>query len=138
MLSPYVFTPSTYNSVIYHQNAFNLMKVMEFFSDRYVQLIAIYNLNGLIFNRIPLVRELKLREEFNIKMVYGGLREENRFMIDGLNAQTFTDKPYVEAGFGFQNLFQILGVEYIRRITYTEGLPENRKWGIRANLLFRF
>lgn len=138
MLSPYLFTSSTYNSVIYHQNAFNLMKVMEFFSDRYVQLIAIYNLNGLIFNRIPLIRELKLREEFNIKMVYGGLREENKFMIDGLNAQTFTDKPYIEAGFGFQNLFQVFGLEYIRRITYTEGLPENRKWGIRANLLFRF
>ncbi|MFA6807175.1 MAG: DUF5686 family protein, partial [Bacteroidales bacterium] len=138
ILSPYLFTSTTYNSIIYHQNAFNLMKVMEFFSDKYVQLIAIYNLNGLIFNRIPLIRELKLREEFNIKMVYGSLRDENRFMIDNTNVKTFTNKPYIEAGFGFQNLFQVLGVEYIRRITYTEGLANSKKWGIRANLQIRF
>ncbi|MCK9163690.1 MAG: DUF5686 and carboxypeptidase regulatory-like domain-containing protein [Bacteroidales bacterium] len=138
ILSPYLFTSTTYNSIIYHQNSFNLMKVMEFFSDKYVQLIAIYNLNGLIFNRIPLIRELKLREEFNIKMVYGSLRDENRFMIDNTNVKTFTNKPYIEAGFGFQNLFQVLGVEYIRRITYTEGLANSKKWGIRANLQIRF
>lgn len=138
IMSPYLFTSSTYNSIIYHPNAFNLMKVMEFFTDKYIQLIAVYNLNGLIFNRIPYVRELKLREEFNIKMVYGGLRDENKFLIDNLDVKTFESKPYIEAGFGFRNLFQVLGVEYIRRITYSEGLPELKKWGIRATLGFRF
>lgn len=138
ILSPYLFTSSTYNSLIYHQNAFNLMKVMEFSSDKYVQLIAIYNLNGLIFNRIPLIRELNIREEFNFKMVYGGLRNENRFMINYENVKTFDQKPYIEAGFGIQNLFQFLGIEYIRRLTYIDNLPESKKWGIRANILFRF
>ena len=138
MLSPYLFTSTTYNSWVYHQNAFNLMSYMEFYSDKYVQLIAIYNLNGFIFNRIPFIRELKLREEFNFKMVYGGLRDENRFMINQEYVKTFTTEPYMEAGFGFQNLFQVLGVEYIRRITYTGGLPESKKWGIRANLLIKF
>lgn len=138
MLSPYLFTSSTYNSWVYHQEAFNLMQIMEFSSDKYIQLMAIYNLNGLIFNRIPLIRELNLREEFNIKMVYGGLREENRFMINGEYSKTFDKQPYIEAGFGFQNLFQFLGVEYIRRITYVDGLPQSKRWGIRANFLFRF
>lgn len=138
MLSPYLFTSTTYNSWVYHQEAFNLMQIMEFSSDKYIQLMAIYNLNGLIFNRIPLIRELNLREEFNIKMVYGGLREENRFMINGEYSKTFDKEPYIEAGFGFQNLFQFLGVEYIRRITYVGGLPQSKRWGIRANFLFRF
>lgn len=138
IMPPYLFTSSTYNSIIYHNNAFNLMRVMEFFTDKYIQLITVYNLNGLIFNRIPYIRELKLREEFNIKMVYGGLRDENKFMIDNLEVKSFESKPYIEAGFGFRNLFQVLGVEYIRRVTYTEGLPEMKKWGIRATLGFRF
>ena len=138
MLSPYLFTSTTYNSVLYHQSAFNLMRVMEFFSDKYVQVFAIYNLNGLIFNRIPLIRKLKLREELNLKMTYGGLREENLFMIDGKNVKTFTNMPYVEAGFGFQNLFNVIGLEYVRRITYTEGLESREKWGIRVNLLLKF
>lgn len=138
MLSPYLFTNTTYNSIIYHQAAFNLMSTMEFFSDKYVQLFAIYNLNGIIFNRIPLIRELGLREEINFKATYGGLRDENRFMIDKEYVKTFTDMPYIEVGAGFQNLFNLIGVEYIRRITYTEGLPEKKKWGIRLNLLMRF
>lgn len=136
--SPYLFTSSTYNSIIYHKDAFNLMNIMEFFTDKYIQLIGVYNLNGLIFNRIPLIRELKLREEFNIKLVYGGLRDQNMFMINNKDAKTFVDKPYIEAGFGFQNLFQVIGVDYIRRITYIDDLPEKKKWGIRVNLQFRF
>lgn len=138
MLSPYLFTNTTYNSVIYHQSAFNLMSTMEFFSDKYVQLFAIYNLNGILFNRIPLIRELGLREEINFKATYGGLRDGNRFMIDKEYVKTFTDKPYIEVGAGFQNLFNLIGVEYIRRITYAEGLPEYKKWGIRLNLVMRF
>jgi hypothetical protein len=114
------------------------MSTMEFFSDKYVQLFAIYNLNGILFNRIPLIRELGLREEINFKATYGGLRDGNRFMIDKEYVKTFTDKPYIEVGAGFQNLFNLIGVEYIRRITYAEGLPEYKKWGIRLNLVMRF
>ncbi|MBP1629320.1 MAG: hypothetical protein H6Q15_213 [Bacteroidetes bacterium] len=138
MLSPYLFVNSTSNNIVYSQTSFNLMRPMEFYSDKYAQLIAIYNLNGFIFNRIPFIRELKLREEFNIKMAYGGLRDDNKFMINGNTVQTFGKEPYIEAGFGFQNLFGVLGVDYTRRITYAKDLPEHRKWGIRLNLVFQF
>lgn len=138
MLSPFLFVNPTFNNIAYSSTSFNLMRPLEFYSDKYVQIIGTYNLNGFIFNRIPLIRKLKLREEFNIKMAYGGLRNENMFMINGQNIKTLSSKPYIETGFGFQNLFGILGLEYIQRLTYLEDVPKTQRWGIRLNLAFGF
>lgn len=138
MLSPYLFVNPTFNNIVYSRTSFNLMRPLEFYSDRYIQFMAAYNMNGYIFNRIPLIRKLKLREEFNIKIAHGSLRDENRFMINGIEAKSFGNEPYIEAGFGFQNLFGILGAEYIQRLTHNENIPNNQKWGIRLNLVFGF
>ena len=38
--------------------------------------------------------------------------------------------PYIEAIVGIHNIFKLLHVQYVRRITYTNN-PNINKWGIR-------
>ena len=47
------------------------------------------------------------------------------------------NKPYVEAVIGVTNIFKILSVQYVRRLTYTD-LPTAHKQGVRFRFMFRF
>ena len=40
---------------------------MEFLHDRYASLDLRYDMNGKLFNRIPLIKKLKWREMFRIR-----------------------------------------------------------------------
>jgi len=122
--------------------AFNLMNFMEFASDKYVSLNIQHNFNGFIFNKLPLIKKLKLREVVSFKGLYGGLDTRNRpvnnpklfyFPVDA-NGNTITqalgNKPYIEASAGISNIFGFIRVDYIRRLNYTEQ-PGTTRWGIR-------
>ena len=53
---------------------------MEFLNDRYASLDVSWDLNGKIFNRIPLLKKLKWREAIGFKMLYGHLTDKNNPM----------------------------------------------------------
>jgi hypothetical protein len=63
---------------------------------------------------------------FNI--LYGGLRQENKDIMspvdpDGLATLPFgslEDIPYVEVGYGIENIFRILRVDAFHRLTYRD------------------
>ncbi|MFL5744832.1 MAG: DUF5686 family protein [Niastella sp.] len=133
----------------YQLNSFNMMNFMEFVSDHYASVSTDYYFNGFIFNKLPLIRNLKLREVAGFKMVYGGVRRENDptynketflFPTDE-NGQTTTfslaGKPYMEASVGISNIFKLLRVDLIKRLTYLDN-PDAPKWGIRARAKFDF
>jgi len=133
----------------YQFYSFNMMNFMEFVSDRYVSLNTEYFLNGLIFNKIPLLKKLKLREVASFKFLYGGMRDENnpafnqhtlRFPTDDQgNPTTFTlnRKPYMEASVGIGNIFKILRLDVVKRLSYLEH-PNVPEWGIRGRIRFEF
>jgi hypothetical protein len=133
----------------YQLNSFNMMNFMEFVSDHYASVSTDYYFNGFIFNKLPLIKNLKLREVAGFKMVYGGVRREND---PAYNKETFlfpTDekgqtttfslagKPYMEASVGIGNIFKLLRVDLIKRLTYLDN-PDVPKWGIRARAKFDF
>jgi hypothetical protein len=136
-------------SYSYQFYSFNMMNFMEFVSDRYVSVNTEYYFNGFIFNKIPLLKKLKLREVASFKFLYGGMRNENdpktnlntlRFPTDGLgNPTTFTldGKPYMEASVGIGNIFKLLRLDVVRRLSYMEH-PDVPKWGIRGRVRFEF
>jgi hypothetical protein len=107
-----------------------MMNFLEFVSDHYVGLNLTHNFNGFLLNKVPLVEHLKLREFLSLKILYGGLRNENNpFYSSGLYkfpttsngiAQTYSlgNTPYTEAGFGIGNIFKFLRVDAIRRFNY--------------------
>ena len=104
---------------------------------------------GFFFNRIPLLKRLKIREIISFKGIYGGFSDINnpeksddliKFPVDKLgNATTFILKgdPYVEGSVGIGNLFKFLRVDLIRRFTYLDH-PNVSKLGVRVRLVLDF
>ena len=92
---------------------FSLMRNMEFLNDRYVMWSALWEPNGKLLNRIPLIKKLKWREMFAVKGMWGHLTSKNDpsqhpgdnmlfKMPDGV--QRMTDKPYWEVMVGINNI----------------------------------
>ncbi len=128
----------------YQKQSYNLMNFMEFVSDRYVAFNVDYCFNGFIFNKIPLLRELKLREWVTFKVLYGGLSDKNtpqpgfsdglyQFPVDDENnllMYTLEKKPYIEASVGIANIFNLLRVDLIKRFSYLSN-PNVNELGVR-------
>ena len=140
---PVLFTPKTNQSFLLHTDAFNLMAPMEFVMDQYAEANLTYYLKGWILNRIPLIRRLKLREVVSFHILTGSLSERNNpaFGSEGLFAfpegsRMMTPHPYMEYSVGLENILKFIRVDYIRRISYTEGLSEAQKHGFKVS--FRF
>ena len=134
-----------------NNESFNLINNMEFLNDRYASVALSYDLNGKFFNRIPLIRKLKWREMFRVRALWGTLTDKNNPyknhdagiflfpMRDGVPTSHVMDHqtPYVEASVGIYNIFKLLHIEYVRRLTYTN-IPGTTKWGIRFMILTIF
>ncbi len=142
---PLLILPAANLSYITQNNeTFNLINNMEFLNDRYVSLALTYDMNGKLFNRIPLIKKLKWREVFRIRGLYGHLTDKNNpyisnnedlFLFPTNNGEVMShimDKktPYLEASFGIYNIFKVLHIEYVHRLTYRD-LPNINKNGVR-------
>ena len=148
---PLLIIPNTNLSYTIQKESYWLMNPMEFFTDQYASWDVSYHMNGLLFNRIPLIRKLNWREVITCRGMFGYLSEKNR--PDPLNtgvlyklpyADTEYDNhylksniPYVEASVGIENIFKVLRVDYVRRFTYAN-LPGISKWGIRIQFHIQF
>jgi len=133
---------------IYSANSYNLMNFLEFVSDHYAGVDVEHHFNGFIFNKVPFLKRLKLREILTAKVLYGGLRAENdpakdaqlvKFpLLDG-QASTFAlgNQPYIEAGFAIGNIFKFLRVDAIERFSYLDH-PLVPRYGIRLQLKFDY
>ena len=144
----FLITPPVNTSYFEHQGTFNLMKGLEFLNDRYAQFNLAWDLEGKIFNRLPLIKKLKWREYVAFKGMWGHLTDKNnpylpqnandtelyKFPVD---TRVMTRDPYMEFVIGVHNIFKCLEVDYVRRLTYTNA-PGISKNGIRFgfNLVF--
>ena len=151
--------PAANLSYIVEDHTFSLIDNMEFLNDRYASLMMSWDLNGKIFNRIPLLRRLKWREYLGFNLLWGSLSSKNNPFLEknatdsrlfyfpgSFNPEgTFNylsrvmdeKKPYMEVIAGIHNIFKILHVEYVRRLTYNDR-PGTDKWGIRLMLRATF
>jgi hypothetical protein len=132
----------------YLLESYNLMNFFEFMSDEYVSATVYHNFGGFFFNRIPLIKHLDLREVITFKTLYGTISEQNRpSRRNGLlnfprdeNGNTLTksldQQPYFEASIGISNIFKLIRIDYIRRLSYLDYKVQN--WGIRANAKLEF
>lgn len=147
---PLLIMPAANLSYIMEDNTFNLINNMEFLNDRFVSYMVSWDINGKILNRIPLIKKLKWREYIGCNVLWGMLSDKNnpycnpndknlfyfpgRFNSDGSYTAIshVMDKkvPYVEAIVGIHNIFKLLHIEYVRRLTYIDR-PGTSKWGIR-------
>ncbi len=144
---PLLFVHRANQTYSYQKDSYNLMNFLEFVSDQYVSLNVDHCFNGFIFNKIPLLKKLKLREVVTCKVLYGGLGRINnpyyqsdlfKFPVnnDGVPlTYTLENKPYIEASVGVSNIMKIFRVDLIKRFTYLNH-PNVSDIGVRIQ--FRF
>ncbi len=121
----------------YDPQAFNMMNYYEFVSDAYVHLFAEHHFQGFFLNRVPLIRNLHLREVVGCNMLFGSLRGSNETVMlfpEGLYKLT---EPYYEVSAGLENIFKLIRIEAMWRLSYLdhEGI---RPFGVRVGLQFSF
>ncbi|MFA5850894.1 MAG: DUF5686 family protein [Bacteroidales bacterium] len=132
---------------LYQSTAYNLMNFLEFVSDQYTSINIDHCFNGFIFNKIPLLKKLSLREIITVKLLYGSLSKSNnpdfepdlfKFPTDrDGNPTTFTlgKSPYTEVSVGVSNIFKFMRVDLVRRLTYLDH-PNVSRTGIRIRFKF--
>lgn len=106
---------------IYNPTAFNLMRFFEFASDKYASINYSQHFQGLLLNAIPLIRDLKWRLVGTANILYGGMSEQNKANIQEYNKvslRSLGKDPYVELGYGVENIFKFIRVDFIHRMTY--------------------
>ena len=119
---------------IMDQTAFSCMEYFEFGSDTWATLLWYHCFNGFFLGKIPLISKLQLREEVCFKMAYGTLSDRNNGSDPRYGAMmkfpqwedsqqimtTLGGVPYMEAGFGISNIFRVLRVDFIWRLSHRE------------------
>ena len=132
-------------SYISHRQTFNLMTNMEFLTDRFLQAEFNWDMQGKIFNRIPLIRKLRWREYIGAKMYWGGLSDKNNpylaenegndiLMPFPEQSHLLNPKvPYWEISLGIRSIFRFFQVEYVRRMNYN-----NERYGPKNSVRFGF
>jgi hypothetical protein len=117
-------------------NSFNLMNNFEFISDRYASARYTHDFEGLLFNRFPLIKKLKWRTFTTGKFLIGQLSDKNKQMNPASDALSFTSlsrKPYIELGYGINNIFKVFRLEAIHRLSYRDS-PNVKKIGLKFTL----
>ena len=146
---PLLIHPAANQSYIIAPETFNLINTMEFLNDRFASLMVSWDLNGKIFNRLPLIKKLHWREYVGVRMLWGTLTDKNNPYLEqnsGNHRLMYfpegsyvmdKNKPYAELVLGIHNIFKIWHVEYVRRLSYN-GLPTSPKWGMRYVIALSF
>ncbi|MCG3165937.1 MAG: hypothetical protein POELPBGB_01712 [Bacteroidia bacterium] len=121
----------------YDDYSFNMMNLIEFVSDEYVAVFATHHFNGYFLSKIPLMRRLKWRELVSAKAVAGRISQANENMMLFPTDLYALNGVYAEAGIGVENIFKILRVDVLWRLTQLDN-PNIQKIGIRGSFRFNF
>lgn len=156
---PYLLLENSPGNEAYFYNklAFNAMNSFEFVSDAYISLRMEQHLDGILFNRIPLLRKLKWREVLAFRGVWGLLSEqhrranvqnhydrnfrrhsdEGRDLSEGVYYGGFDAGPYMEASVGIENIFRFFRIDALWRLSYLDN-RDARRFAIRLTMDFQF
>jgi hypothetical protein len=116
---------------------FNMMKEMEFASDRFLSIMAQYHLNGLFFNRVPFLKMIGLREVFSSKVLWSHLDNKHQQILEFPSVLKDARLPYAELSAGIENIFQYFRADVVFRLTNHDA-GKNIPIGIRARFDFSF
>jgi hypothetical protein len=126
--------PEANLSYIMSDYMFALVNNMEFLTDRYASAMACWDLNGKLFNRVPLLKRLKWREWLAVRCMWGDLTSKNASAV----ATTLDpQRPYWEMSVGVHNIFKLVHIEYVRRLNYLDR-PGVHRDGIRFMMRMTF
>lgn len=115
----------------------NMVNFLEFISDRYVVGFAENRWEGLIFDRIPLIKASKIRLITTERIMLGSLSaKQNQALLIPSFVQPFIGIPYIEVGVGIENILKVIRIDVIYRATHQ--IPGTSPFGIKARYSLNF
>lgn len=115
------------------RKSFNKVGYFEFISDGYVTAFIENHFQGLLFNRIPLIKKLKWRLVANARAAWGMRSpKQNDVLLIPDWTRDFGKVPYVELGIGIENIFKFFRVDMVYRATHQ--IPGTSPFGVRFRL----
>ncbi|PKP27578.1 MAG: hypothetical protein CVU06_01625 [Bacteroidetes bacterium HGW-Bacteroidetes-22] len=138
------------------EKSYNLMHFFEFAADESIEAIFLQHFDGFFFNRVPLLKRLKLREVAGLNIIFSRMSDKNNFRTvnnpdgllpetdDGIEVTKFRtmkpEKPYVEISYGIENLFKVVRIQAYHRLSYLDKGPDGKTvfpFAIKGSFIFR-
>jgi len=148
--APLLFPHLGNETFFFVRSAFSTMNYFEFVSDQFMSLQFNHNFEGLLFNRIPYIKKLKWRFIGSANAVIGSQRAANIDLMKDVNnplRSKFLEnyafdsmdpgKPFVEVGYGIDNIFKLFRLQAFHRLTYLDR-PNISKFRLMASINFSF
>ena len=130
---PLLELPPANETVLSIRNSFNLMNYFEFVTDTWARGVFEWNGEGMILDRIPLIRRLELREIIGVKGVYGQWDDRHESILELPEGTTGLDGFYGEAVIGLGNIFHFIRVDFNMKLAHRSSeMREN--WGVRVGV----
>ncbi|MBK5203356.1 MAG: carboxypeptidase-like regulatory domain-containing protein [Prolixibacteraceae bacterium] len=109
--------PAGSMSLGFSKDRYNLLHFATFAHNLYTDIHFHINGGGIILNRVPLIKKLKLREVLSVKCHYGDLNSAYKGVFD-LPEYYHNEikKPYAEVGIGITNICKIIRIEYVHQV----------------------
>ena len=138
------------NSTIFRTyETFNMMNFFEFVTDQSLTAFYTQHLDGIFFNRIPLLKKLKWREVVGIKAVWGNISPQNDIntplSVQYAHTGPFVSSPfytlnpkipYAEMSYGVENIFRFFRIDFLQRLNYLQhGAPQ---FAVKGSFYFAF
>ena len=128
-------------TLFYTTAAFNTMNFNEFASDQYFSIRYRHFFEGFLLNKIPLIKKLKWRAVANANVLFGSVSEANKSHApvmdpEGFPLQPFqgldSNMPYLELGYGVENIFKFFRVDFFHRMTYLDD-PDTKPFAVKVS-----
>ena len=142
-----LLVPNANLSYIIQPQSFELMNPLEFINSTYASWDITYRMEGLILNQIPGIKKLGLREIVGFRGLWGNLNRSNTpgennpslfIFPDDTGIVKMDNGPYMEISAGLDNVFRILRLEYVWRLSYLNVPYEIDRHGLRLAMHFSF
>ena len=112
---------------------YNLLNNATIASDQYFSFMGEIFMNGVITNRIPLLRLLNVKSVFSAKYLYSQLSNKHAQVVSFPWDMNLPGHHYLELGVGITSIFKFLRVDYVWRVMPTS-FPPMPKAGIRIKI----
>lgn len=140
---PLLLAANANTSITIQRGSFYMLSPMEFLNDSQLTWDIDYRMGGWLFNRIPLLKLLKLREVAGFRGFWGHLTRDNNpayntdLLVFPKDVYSMDRAPYMEYSVGIENILQVFRVDYVRRVNYLDN-PDTEKSGFRISFEFTF
>lgn len=123
---PLLLSPNANSSITIQRGSFYMLRALEFINDEQVSWDLSYQMGGWLFNRIPIIKWLKLKEVVGFRGFWGRLSKKNdpdynhSLLLFPDDVYRMKNEPYMEYSIGVQNILQFFRLDYVRRINYLD------------------